>query len=102
MLDVNQLSEKGCLRPGWTSTCQWVNGNEVFSINLRAEAERVRLSYAVRVEPASPRSTRKDQGGMGMISPSGIERTRGAKYHLHRPSALSVRRHSRLFHLPWT
>src|SRR6516164_8483910 len=29
--------------------------------------------------PASPRSTRKDRGGMGMTSPSGIERTRGAK-----------------------
>jgi hypothetical protein len=46
MLDVNQLSEKGCLRPGWTSTCQWNDGN---SINLRAEAEQLRLSYAVRV-----------------------------------------------------
>ena len=40
MLDVNQLSQKGCL--------QWTDGNEVVSINLRAEAERVRLSYAVR------------------------------------------------------
>jgi hypothetical protein len=49
MLDVNQLSEKGCLRPGWTSTCQWINGNEVFSINLRAEAERLHLSYTVRM-----------------------------------------------------
>jgi hypothetical protein len=49
MLDVNQLSEKGCLRPGCSSTCQWIVGNEVVSINLRAEAERLHLSYAVRV-----------------------------------------------------
>src|SRR6516162_8975954 len=48
MLDVNQLSQKGCLQPGCSSTCQWTDGNEVVSINLRAEAERVRLSYAVR------------------------------------------------------
>ena len=48
MLDVNQLSEKGCLRPGCSSTCQWTDDNEVISINLRAEAERVRLAYAVR------------------------------------------------------
>ena len=48
MLDVNQLSQKGCLQPGCSSTCQWTDGNEVVSINLRAEAERLRLSYAVR------------------------------------------------------
>jgi hypothetical protein len=48
MLDVNQLAEKGCLRPGCTSTCRWINGNEVFSIKLRAEAERLHLSYTVR------------------------------------------------------
>jgi hypothetical protein len=50
MLDINQLREKGCLRPGWSSTCQWINGKEVASsINLRAEAERLHLSYKVRV-----------------------------------------------------
>ena len=49
MLDVNQLSEKGCLRPGCSSTCRWITGNEVVSINLRAEAGRVHLSYTVRV-----------------------------------------------------
>ena len=48
MLDVNQLAERGCLQPGCSSTCQWADGNEVVSINLRAEAERLRLSYAVR------------------------------------------------------
>ena len=49
MLDVNQLSEKGCLRTGSSSTCQWVLGNEIFSINLRAEAGRVHLAYTARV-----------------------------------------------------
>ena len=48
MLDVNQLSQKGCLRSGCSSACQWIVGNEVVSINLRAEAERVHLSYTVR------------------------------------------------------
>jgi hypothetical protein len=49
MLDINQLSDKGCLRAGCSSTCQWMVGNEVFSINLLAEAERLSLSYTVRV-----------------------------------------------------
>jgi hypothetical protein len=49
MLDINQLSEKGCLRPGWSSTCQWIVGNDVASINLCAEAERLHLLYKVRV-----------------------------------------------------
>jgi hypothetical protein len=49
MLDVNQLSEKGCLRPGCSSTCQWTSGNEVFSIKLSAESERLHLRYKVRV-----------------------------------------------------
>src|SRR6516162_5045823 len=49
MLDVNQLSEKGCLRPGCSSTCRWTDGDEVFSINLRAEGKRLHLSYPVRV-----------------------------------------------------
>jgi hypothetical protein len=49
-LDVNKLREKGCLRPGWSSRCQWINGDEVASsINLRVESERLHLSYAIRV-----------------------------------------------------
>jgi hypothetical protein len=31
------------------STCQWIDGNEVASINLRAEAKRLHLSYPLRV-----------------------------------------------------
>jgi hypothetical protein len=49
LLDVDQLAKKGCLRPGWSGTCQWTDGNEVVSINLRAEAKRLHLSYPVRV-----------------------------------------------------
>ena len=60
MLDVDQLAKKGCLQPGWSGTChclqpgwfgtcQWTDGNEVVSINLRAEAKRLDLSYPVRV-----------------------------------------------------
>ena len=48
-LDVNQLSEKGCLRPGCCGTCRWIVNNEVVSLKLRAEAERLHLSYTVRV-----------------------------------------------------
>jgi hypothetical protein len=49
MLDVNQLSEKGWLRPGRSGTCRWIVGNEVFSINLRTVAERLHLTYTLRV-----------------------------------------------------
>ena len=49
MLDVDQLAKTGCLRPGWSGTCQWTDGNEVFSINLRAEAKRLHLYYPMRV-----------------------------------------------------
>jgi hypothetical protein len=48
-LNVNELSEKGCLRPGWSSTFQWIVGNEVALINLLAEADRLSLSYTLRV-----------------------------------------------------
>jgi hypothetical protein len=49
-LDVNQLSEMGCLRHGCSSACGWTDANEVFSINLSAESERLHLRYKVRVE----------------------------------------------------
>ena len=46
-LDVDRLSKKGWLRPGVSTTCQWTDGNEV--VNLRAEGERLHLSYTVPV-----------------------------------------------------
>ena len=42
-LDANYLSARGCLEPGWSG--QWTDGNEVASINLRAEAEQLHLSW---------------------------------------------------------
>jgi hypothetical protein len=47
LLDARHQSaeEKGCLRPGWSSTRQWSDG----LINLRAESERLHLRYKVRV-----------------------------------------------------
>jgi hypothetical protein len=49
MLDVNLLSGKGCLRPGCTSVCQWTDGDELGSVNVSAESERLHLRYKVRV-----------------------------------------------------
>ena len=49
MLDIDQLREMGCLRPGWSGACQWTDGIEVASINLRTEVKRLHLSYTVRV-----------------------------------------------------
>jgi hypothetical protein len=48
-LDITQLSETGCLRSGCISTCQWIDGNDVFSIKLHAQAERLHLRYKMRV-----------------------------------------------------
>jgi hypothetical protein len=48
-LDVSRLLVMGCLRPGWSGTCQWPDGNEVTSIGLRVEAERLHLSYRVPI-----------------------------------------------------
>ncbi|HEY8125293.1 MAG TPA: hypothetical protein VIF88_07725, partial [Methylocystis sp.] len=49
-IDVNRLHKKGCLRDGWAGGWQWANeGEKVASINLRAEADRLHLSYRVRI-----------------------------------------------------
>ena len=48
-LDVNMLNRKGCLAPGWLGGWQWTqDGEQVASINLRAEADRLHLSYRMR------------------------------------------------------
>ena len=47
-LDVNRLHREGCLRAGWMGGWQWTrDGEKVASINLRAEADRLHLSYRV-------------------------------------------------------
>jgi hypothetical protein len=49
-IDVNRLHKAGCLRPGWSGGWQWTNtGERVAWINLRADADHVRLSYRVRI-----------------------------------------------------
>ena len=47
-LDVNRLSKEGCLRPGNRASLAWtVGGEQVASIGLRAEADRLILHYRV-------------------------------------------------------
>jgi hypothetical protein len=49
-IDVNQLHRAGCLRSGWIGGWQWTrDGERVASINLRAEYDRLHLSYRVRI-----------------------------------------------------
>ena len=47
-IDVNRLHREGCLRPGWCGGWQRTrDGEKVATINLRAEEDRLRLSYRV-------------------------------------------------------
>jgi hypothetical protein len=49
-IDVNRLHKAGCLRRGWRGGWQWTRECEkVASIMLRAEADRLHLSYRVRI-----------------------------------------------------
>jgi hypothetical protein len=49
-INVNRLHKAGCLRPGWWGGWQWTrDGEKVASITLRAEADRLHLSYRVRI-----------------------------------------------------
>jgi len=49
-IDVNRLHREGCLRSGWAGGWQWKHeGENVASINLRAEHDRLHLTYRVRI-----------------------------------------------------
>jgi hypothetical protein len=49
-IDVNRLQRVGCLRSGWAGGWQWkCEGENVASIHLRAETDRLHFSYRVRV-----------------------------------------------------
>lgn len=49
-IDVNRLHREGCLRPGWMGGWQWTHDGEgVASVNLRVEADRLYLSYRMRI-----------------------------------------------------
>ena len=79
-IDVNRLHQEGCLHHGWWGGWQWTrDGEKVASINLRAEEDRLHLSYRVRIA-----------GGDW----EDVEETRP-----HRPRPLPVWRHAVLFHL---
>jgi hypothetical protein len=52
-IDINRLHKTGCLGPGWSGGWQWTrDGERVAWINLRAEMDRVHLSYRWRVAGA--------------------------------------------------
>ena len=49
-IDVNQLQREGCLRPGWAGSWQWTSeGSQTGLIALKADVDRIRLSYKARV-----------------------------------------------------
>jgi len=49
-IDVNRLHKAGCLAPGWWGGWQWTrDGEKVASITMRAEADRLHLSYRARI-----------------------------------------------------
>ena len=49
-IDVNWLHRAGCLRNGWMGTCQWSSdGDKVTPTKMRAEHDRLHLTYRVRV-----------------------------------------------------
>lgn len=49
-IDVNRLQAERCLHPGWPGGWQWTHeGETVASINVRAETDRLHLSYRVRI-----------------------------------------------------
>ena|SRR5215472_18802919 len=49
-IDVNRLHREGCLHAGWVGSLQWTSdGEPVASIDLRAEADRLHLTYRVRM-----------------------------------------------------
>ena len=49
-IDANRLHREGCLKPGRICSMQWMrDGETVASINLRAEHDRLHLTYRVRI-----------------------------------------------------
>src|SRR4051794_29978958 len=47
-LDINRLQRTGCLEPGWAGNWQWTRDGELVAlINLRADVDRLRLTYRV-------------------------------------------------------
>lgn len=52
-IDVNRLHREGCLAPGWAGGWHWRrDGERVAWISLRTEADRLHLSYRLRMAGA--------------------------------------------------
>lgn len=48
-IEVNSLHRQGCLRPGWVGRSLWTrDGEQVASINMRADHDGLHLAYRVR------------------------------------------------------
>ena len=59
-IDINRLHKTGCLRAGWAGGWQWMrDGERIAWINLRAETDRVHLSYRWRVAVVSGRTWKR-------------------------------------------
>ena len=49
-IDVNRLHREGCLRAGSMASCQWSrDGDKVTPTNMRAEHDRLHLTYRLRI-----------------------------------------------------
>src|SRR5271169_2769830 len=49
-IDVNRLHREGCLRPGSRSSMYWTrDGEQIASIGMRVEADRLHLSYRASI-----------------------------------------------------
>ncbi len=74
-LDVNQLHADGCLTPGWSGGRQWtLDGKQTASIRLRAEADRVVLSYRYRVADGEWQNVEEPVGIVRVLCRFGGER----------------------------
>ena len=57
-IDANRLHRQGCLRAGSMASCQWSrDGDKVTPTNMRAEHDRLHLTYRVRIGGASGRTS---------------------------------------------
>ncbi len=80
-LDINRLHREGCLRAGWMGGWQWTcDGEKIASIRLRAEHDRLHLTYRVRL--------------------GGGEWEDVAEICIHYPRRLPLRWRAALFYLP--
>jgi hypothetical protein len=49
-IDANRLHRQGCLRAGSMASCQWSrDGDKVTPTNMRAEHDRLHLTYRLRI-----------------------------------------------------